>query len=242
MPFARRTFVLALAAAGFLAAPLAAQSFDPRDRDTGPPRGAAGGSLDYAAPTGDFHRYVRQGFGIDGFFRWNTDPEGIFGIRVDGGFVIYGHERKRVPLSSTIGGRILVDLTTSNNIIWFGIGPQLTLPFPSLQPYFNASVGFAYFFTESSVAGSNFNSEPFASTRNFSDAAFDFSVGGGVLIPLGSSRASLDLGVRYLSNGQVAYLREGSIEDQPDGSIVLHPIRSDANLLLWRLGVSVSIP
>jgi hypothetical protein len=39
----------------------------------------------------------------------------------------------------------------------------------------------------------------------------------------------------------VRYLREGGIEDLPDGSVVLHPINSDANLLSYRIGFSVSL-
>ena len=44
----------------------------------------------------------------------------------------------------------------------------------------------------------------------------------------------------YHGNGQVRYLREGGIIDLPNGGIVLNPIQSDANLLTYRLGFSVS--
>ena len=244
MTYAHRTLLTLAAAALVLPGALAAQTRALRGpaREAGSSRGAVGGSFNYAVPTDDFRRYVRQGFGVDGFFRWNADPEGVLSLRIDGGFLVYGNERKRVPLSSTIGGRIQVDLTTSNNIVWMGIGPQVTLPYQYMQPYANAGIGFSYFFTQSSVEGSDFNNSPFASTRNFSDATFAWGVGGGFLIPLGATRASIDIGGRYHSNGVVQYLREGSIEDRPDGSIVLHPIRSRANLLAWRLGVSVAIP
>lgn len=210
----------------------------------GTSRGAVGGALDYGAPVGDFRRYVKQGFGLDGFFRWNADPRGIVSLRVDGGFLSYGREMQRVPLSGTIGGRILVDLTTSNNIVWGGIGPQLTLPSPYLRPYANASIGFSYFFTESSVEGSNQNNDPFASTTNYDDGTFAWGVGGGFLIPFrtSSGEAAIDIGVRLHKNGEVRYLRRGSIIDMPDGSIVIQPIQSEANLLTWRLGFSITIP
>ena len=104
-----------------------------------PPRGAVGASFSYGRPVGDFLHYVDQGLGFDAFFRWNADRQGVLSFKVDGGLLIYGNETFRVPLSGTIGGRILVDLTTSNNIVWMGFGPQLTSPTGFLRPYANAS-------------------------------------------------------------------------------------------------------
>ncbi len=205
--------------------------------------GAAGGSFTYGRPVGDFLHYVNQGFGFDVFGRLNLDRQGIISLKLDGGYLIYGNETMRVPLSGTIGGRILVDLTTNNSIVWMGLGPQLTLPSGFLRPYANAALGFSYFFTESNVEGSNNNNEPFASTTNYSDVAFRYGFGWGVLVPFqaGTTEWAIDLGAIYHGNGQVEYLREGGIEDRPDGSIVLHPIRSDANLLSYRLGFSISL-
>ena len=205
-------------------------------------RMATGLSLTYALPVGEFSDYVKQGFGLDGFFRWNGDSKGILSLRIEGGFVSYGHESFRVPLSSTIGGRILVDVSTYNNIVWGGIGPQITLPLPGLRPYVNATAGFSYFFTESSVEGSD-DTFDFADTRNFDDGTFSWGGGSGIMIPFrtGTGEFAIDLGVRYHSNGSVRYLREGGIEDLPGGGIRLHPIQSEANLLTYRIGVSISI-
>ena len=219
-----------------------------RDRDRfeerydGPTRGAVGASFTYGRPVGDFLSYVDQGLGFDAFFRYGVDRQGVLSLKIDGGLLIYGRETFRVPLSGTIGGRVLVDLTTSNNIVWMGIGPQLTLPTGFLRPYANANIGFSYFFTESSVEGSH-DDEPFASTTNYSDATFRYGFGWGLLVPFASGRTewAIDLGATYHGNGQVRYLREGGIEDLPDGTIVLHPIQSDANLLTYRLGFSIGI-
>jgi hypothetical protein len=51
----------------------------------------------------------------------------------------------------------------------------------------------------------------------------------------------LDLGADYHHNGTASYLREGDIVDQPDGSIVIYPRRTEANLWSFRLGVSVGL-
>lgn len=214
-----------------------------RDQDTinRPIRGAAGASFSYGRPVGDFLRYVNEGYGFDAFLRFNIEPQGILSLRMDGGLVVYGNETFRVPLSGTIGGRILVDLTTSNNIVWMGLGPQVTLPLGPIRPYGNASIGFSYFFTESSVEGSESELD-FASTTNYSDAAFRYGFGWGILIPFQTTGTEwgIDFGAIYHGNGQVRYLREGGIVDLPDGSIILQPIQSDANLFTYRLGFSVS--
>lgn len=227
-----------------LLAPLAAHAQrrdrdDPFSRDW---RFEVGGSVNYGLPQGAFRDNVRQGFGVDGFARWNFDRRGILSLRTDGGFLGYGRETKRVPLSGTIGGRILVDLTTSNNILHVGIGPQLTAPDGPFRPYVNGGIGFSYFFTESSVEGSNNDNEPFASTTNYDDVTLSLTSGAGVLIPVGIRRdVSLDLGVQYQNNGQVSYLRKGGIVDLPNGDIQLNPIESQANLLTFRIGVSARI-
>ena len=128
-------------------------------------------------------------------------------------------------------------------IVWMGFGPQLTSPSGFIRPYANASVGFSYFFTESEVEGSNNFDEPFASTTNYGDGAFRYAFGWGLLLPFQAGRTewAIDFGAMYHGNGQVRYLREGGIEDRPDGSIVLHTIQSDANLLTYRLGFQVGI-
>lgn len=241
-PMSRRSLV----ALSLLLIPAVASSQRPRYNSRSfdrPVRAHSGASFSYGRPVGDFLHYVDQGLGFDAFFRFNADRQGVLSFRLDGGLQIYGHETFRVPLSGTIGGRILVDLTTSNNIVWMGFGPQLTSPSGAIRPYANASAGFSYFFTESTVEGSNNDNDPFASTTNYSDATFRYGFGWGLLIPFQTrtSEWAIDLGAMYHGNGQVRYLREGGIQDMPDGSIVIYPIQSDANLLTYRLGFSVAI-
>ena len=40
----------------------------------------------------------------------------------------------------------------------------------------------------------------------------------------------------------MTYLTEGDIQDNPDGSITLFPVVSEANLVSYRLGVTIGIP
>lgn len=210
-----------------------------RDQPIGPRRSPVfgGGSLVYGRPTGDFGNYVRQGFGVDGFGRYKVDRRGIFSLGVEGGFLQYGRETVRSPFSSTVG-RILVDVTTSNNIVFFGGGPQLTVPSGPVRPYVSGSVGFSYLFTESSIEGSGNSDYSFAETTNFDDFVFATTGGAGVYIPLGTRReAALDIGIRYHNSGEGQYLREGSIVDRPGQQPLFNPIRSETKLYSWRIGI-----
>ncbi len=212
--------------------------------DVGRPlRAWTGGGVLIAAPVGEFETYVDNGWGVGGHFLFRIDESGVLGIRADGGFLNYGRETRRVCLSPTVGCRIEVDLTTSNDIFYFNFGPQLSVARGPVQPYLNASLGFAYFATVSSVEGSNNADEPFARTTNFDDITWAWQVGSGVRVPLSSGRTpiALDLGVRYNTNGEAEYLREGGIVDRPDGQIDLNPIRSEANLVTVQIGVTVGL-
>lgn len=205
------------------------------------PRMHAGGALMLAQPLGAFDRYVGLGGGIDGFFRVGLDEAGIVGVRLQGGFVNYGNETREVCLSQTVGCRIVVDLTTSNNILFFGIGPEIGAPAGPLRLYANGTAGFSYFSTDSNVSG-DLDFEPFATTRNFGDGGFALTAGGGIQLHLARTDGAtigLDLGASYQRNGFREYLTEGGITDLPDGSIRLDVKRSRADLLLWRLGVTV---
>lgn len=229
--------------ASIVALTLVADGAEAQRRPTYPsPRMHAGGAIMLAQPMGAFDRYVGLGGGLDGFFRISLDEEQVVSLRLQGGFVNYGSETREVCLSQTVGCRIVVDLTTSNNIFFFGIGPELGAPAGPLRLYVDGTVGFSYFSTDSNVSG-DLDFEPFASTRNFGDGGFAWSGGGGLQVHVAETDSGvsigLDMGASYQSNGRREYLTEGGITDLPDGSIRLDVKRSRADLLLWRLGVTV---
>lgn len=235
---------LPLLAALLAAAPLAAQDCDCWDPwlEQEPTGGYVGGGLALAATQGEFSDYVDGGVGFDLHYVHRLDRDGWLAVRVEGGMLIYGYETQRVPLSSTLGGRILVDMNTTNNIAFIGVGPQVGVPDGRLGPYVNGYAGYSFIWTGSSVSGT-WDREPFAETTNFSDWTFSYGGGGGLYVPLrrGPRPISLDLGVRYQNNGRAEYLLEGGIRDNPDGSVTLFPVRSDTDLLTFRVGVSVGV-
>jgi hypothetical protein len=219
------------------AAPLPAQQAPPQ-----PIRLHADASLLYAQPLGEFADYIDRGFGLMIGSAVPLRPNSPLSLRIDAGVINYGHETREVCLSQTIGCRVRVDLTTTNDILFAGLGPQLAVPRGPVQPYLHAFAGPAFFGTNSSLRGRDHHHD-FAQTLNQHDVAFVWGGGGGLRLelPFGATPVQLNLGARYHNHGRVEYLREGDIRDLPDGSIVLHPQRSRADLLSIHAGATIGI-
>lgn len=140
------------------------------------PRFFAGGGLWISEPKGAFDRAVGTGWGLDLNGRWAADPQGVISLRTDLGFVQYGRERQRVCFGQPVGCRIQVDLTTSNNIVLGGLGPEVALPGRRLRPYGYDEVGFAYFSTSSALRGVD-EYDDCADTENFGDGTLAWRAG-----------------------------------------------------------------
>jgi len=207
------------------------------------PAGYFGVALVGAGPLGELGDYIDAGGGGQLYGAFPLDAEGRVRLRGDFGFLVYGHERQRFCFNYPVGCRIELDLTTTNWVMYGGLGPEVVLATGAVEPYLNASAGFSYFATTSALSGDN-DSEDFASTTNFDDAVFAWRAGGGVRVRLKGGRVpvALDLGAERHENGVADFLTEGDIQDNPDGSITLFPTRSEANLVTFRLGVTVGIP
>ena len=236
------TIVRAVAAlaATCIPATLTAQAGPVRRADSSLPRGYGDITFAVSQPLGAFDDFIGEGYGVTGGFVWNLDRARVFGIRAEGGFVQYGNERIGACLVSC---RVPIDINTSNDIVFGGIGPQITVPSGPVRPYLNATAGVSYFFTHSSVSGEDDYEDVF-DTTNYDDVVFALTGGGGFLIPLSMGRTPilLDLGATFHRNGEATYLRKGSIRDFPDGSIRITPIRSEANFVTYRFGLSIGVP
>ena len=204
------------------------------------PRWYVDGTVVGAQPTGEFGLNVDEGWGFEAGGRYELDPAGFVSVRASLGFINYGNETLR--FCSVYGCRVGVDLDTRNNILFFGVGPELGIRMGPVRPYVRAAVGVGYFETTSGLSGDD-SGYTYASTNNFDDVVYQQRVGGGLGLRLSNGRHPvwLDFGADYHNNGIANYLREGDIVDQPDGSIVITPRRSEANLWSFRVGASVGI-
>jgi len=200
-------------------------------------------SLLGADPVGELGHYVDAGGGLQFGGALPLDGRrGHIRLRTDFGFIIYGYESRRVCMGAPVGCRIELDLNTTNGVFFGGLGPEVVLATGSVEPYLNASMGFSYFVTTSSLE-SSWDWEEFATTTNFDDFMWSWRAGGGMRVRLsgGYKPVWLDLGVEHHRNGLADFLTEGDIEDHPDGSITIYPNRAEANMTTFRLGVSIAV-
>lgn len=233
----RRITFLALAAALSLAAPLSAQNYREvtEEREI---KGLGALNLQVAFPQGEFADFVGEGFGVGGHVTFLLDQQRRFGIRLYGSWIQYGRTSERIPFPGLPG--IFVDLTTSNDIYSFGVGPEFQLSTGDLRPYLFGSFGASNFATTTSAEGSN-NTNPFASSTNFNDWTYALTGGGGLMYQVSHGRTPvfIDAGLRYQTHGRTRYLREGSLDTDINGNVIISPVESETNLLVMHFGVQL---
>jgi hypothetical protein len=192
-----------------------------------------------ANPVGEFGRRVSDGWGGQAAFRHRFGEGSPLLLRIDGGFLVYGHERIGVCYATPYGCRVGADVTTTNTVGYMGMGPELSAEGP-ISPYVFGTVGFSYFSTQSSLDTGDPYYDDAWDTRHFSDMVLALRAGGGLRFRFGGPGSlAMDVGAEYHRNGVTEYLVEGDIVDNPDGSVTLYPNRSEANLLSFRVGVSI---
>ena len=199
--------------------------------------------LDLTFPVGDFRKHVEMGVGAGFGGVLFLGQSRLAGLRAEGGFVVYGGERARVPFSPTVP-LVEVDMRTTNSILTGGLGPQFFLGTGPIRPYVYGTVGAAYFVTSTSVSGTH-DDEPIAETTNFDDFQLSLTGGGGLSVRIrgGPNALSLDASASYQHNGLTRYMVDGARNLRPvrGGGWVAEPIVGDANLTTYRVGVSVGV-
>lgn len=238
----RSTSTLVVAAL-LAAAPFAgAQAPDDTQALDRPIRGHAGGHLYYAKPVGEFSEFIDRGFGgaIHGTLLLGSS--GAAGLRFDASYMNYGRETVRNVCSLPGNCRVPVDVTTMNNIAFVGAGPILMLPDGPIRPYVGGQAGWTFIWTESSIEDRD-DRRTVLDAQNLSDNVFSYGALGGLVLPISAGRTplALDVGARWLRNGDVRYLRKGDIVDHPTGPPTLHIQRSRADLVTYYVGVSVGV-
>lgn len=192
-----------------------------------------------AQALGEFGRRVDGGLGGQAAFRVRFGDRSPLHLRVDGGFMVYGFERVGVCYATPWGCQLGPDVTTTNTVGFFGVGPELSIEGP-VAPYAFATAGMSYFSTQSRFRSGDPFYGPDLNTRHFGDVVFASRFGGGLRIRFGGPGSlSMDVGAEYNRNGVADYLAEGDIVDNPDGTLTLYPSRTEANFVTMRLGLSI---
>ena len=190
-------------------------------------------------PQGDFEDTVdNAGIGLNFFAGLGLGRTPVV-IGLDGGFLVYGFERRHEPFSPTIPD-VEVAVETSNAIAMGHMVLRLQPPSGAVQPYVDGLFGVKYFFTETTVKDDDYHDE-IASTTNFDDAALSYGVGGGLDILLHRGRGNavlINAGARYLFGREAEYLQEGSIERR-GSRIFFTTDRSRTDILIMQLGITL---
>ena len=235
MPF--RT--LRAAALALVLAPAAAQA---QNRFT---VGAAGM---YGQPLGVFADNVDRGFGLDGFGALALDSRGIFSLRADLGYL--QHASKSEPFFVNTGfGLIELESETKSGVLMLGVGPHIMAPSGAIRPYVGGSVGFARFATTTAIKIDSDNSNSGEDeTLDEQTISSDFilsigaSAGLAISIPaLARSGVLIDLGARYHRNGLAKYVSSEGVEYNGTGTPTVTATESDADFIVYRIGIIIPI-
>lgn len=182
---------------------------------------------------GEFKSFVKAAGGIGGYFALPLDQRGAFAIRGD--FSILYHNYDTWVLYPVV--------TTKSYVSTVRFGPQLAIGSGPIRLYGFVAGGFSYFSTDLDLDDGC--SCGVTATLN-DDFTWATEVGGGMRIGLRARSGmggtlALDLGVRALQNGQATYVTSAGITQNSDGSFTVRPIRSEANLLVFQVGVSAPL-
>ncbi len=182
--------------------------------------GQVSGGLIGGVPVGRLRDNVGPGAGVRlSLGGWINRSPLLLGVDV--GFFGYGHVENEVPFSSTVGPRVPVEVSTSNNVLETHLTARLQSRTGRFRPYAEALAGFKYLFTRSRIDEGDLGDEVAGST-NFDDFAFSGGLGAGIDIQVyrqdnptkSVRRVDLHLGVQYLLGQEAEYLTEGALSDQ----------------------------
>ena len=210
----------------------------------------AGGNLTIGFPQEEFKEKVESnGVGFTGYGAVGIpNTPLLFGGSLGG--IVYGRETWKERLISTVP--VLVDVTTSNKLIWGHLLVRLQPQRGKILPYVDGLFGFANFRTTTSITA-EYDFTPIAESTNFDEYTSSYGAGAGVMFKVYSHQPEeierhkgfnlcVDLGLRYLVGGETQYLKEGSIhviEDRDDPPrIAITPEESATDIVSGHIGVS----
>ncbi len=204
----------------------------------------AGLNFMVGSPQGEFKDNVSNvGLGLSADFLFNIAQSPLH-LGANMGFMVYGHDTREEPWSTTIPD-VKVDVETTNSLFDMQLMARLQNPQGKVRPYFDGYFGFNYLFTETSVKDQD-DYEEIASSTNFDDFTMCYGVGAGTFIKVheGVNEADkpygvyIDLGVRYIMGNEAEYLKEGSIEIDDNHKLNYDVQKSTTDLLTFHLGVA----
>src|SRR5262245_28998602 len=181
-----RPHVLALllvpAAFALAASPAAAQSDSTSTGHTAAPTSGgytylAGGNLVGSFPMGDWGKIAGFGLALDGTDVLKKSGK-KFGIRTSSGLPYNFSRTVDVP-AGNVGANDKLSIETKNWSLFFGLGPEFSMPNKDVAPFIFGTVGFDTYWTGSEVSGTA-NGTAYSAKHGDNRIAFAWSGGAGV--------------------------------------------------------------
>jgi len=137
----------------------------------------AGGYFVGAFPMGDWGKIAGFGFGVDGtnITRKHGKP---FALRSSLG-LLYNFSRTVDVPAGNVGVNDKLTIETKNWSVFFGLGPEFSMPNKDVTPFVYGTVGFDTYWTKSELAGTAFGTA-YSAQHGDSRIAFAWSGGLGV--------------------------------------------------------------
>ena len=174
---------------------------------------------------------ISPGGAIDFTARVGRTPLWL-GVAAD--YLRYGMETRHIALYPAVP-EVFSDVDTTNNLVRSHALVRLGLSGGRTRPYAEALLGFSYIFTRTSI-GEGYEE----STRHLGDFGPSYGAGGGVTIELASSaraHVAFDVGLRYVTGGELDYLTPGALQRDGDG-VTFESVRSRTKLFDVQIGIA----
>lgn len=161
---------------------------------------------------------------------WRMSRRSPFTLRMSGHTLIYGSETNSYPVLPGLD----VDVTTTNVLAAFAVGPQFVAGGPPVEAYVFAVGGGTYIGTYSQVSGDEGDVE-----SEVDDFAWSGEAGGGFLFHL-NNVVAIDVGARYTYTGEITYLPEGQVYSG-GGEPLLARVTGNVAVMVYHLGVTMRL-
>jgi hypothetical protein len=190
-------------------------------------------------PVAAFGERVGGAVGAEGMLRVGRDSARS-AWRVGLGVLVYGWDTETVCVTTSIGCRLRMGVTTTNAIWSLETGPEWRVSMGQTQLRGAVLAGASLMLTTTGVSG-DYTVFPILSQREIEDLGFVWGAGVGATRALGPA-VSLDVEAGYRQHGLRRYLVEGGIEELTSGAVSRDVQRSDVSLLQWRVGLRFALP
>jgi hypothetical protein len=179
-------------------------------------------------PAGEFRQTLGDGYGMGFRSLRRLNRDGWLALRIEGGFLLQDMRSDPVPSARDLR------LSTSNTMLFAGVGPQVGLPRGPVQPYAHAFAGVNYLVTEAA-----FNGPGGEILITHEDNAWALGGGAGLYVPVrrGRSPVSLDLGATWRLGGKATLMKQ-TLVPGTDGMPAHQPITGRTDLLMVHLGLA----